>query len=49
MKPFKRTKLIVLLSLMGITSQAQNRTEKSVEGNGDILPEREYIINEENL
>ena len=44
MKLIKRTKLIVLLSLIGISTQAQNLTEKSVEGNVNNLPVREYTL-----
>lgn len=44
MKPFKRINLIILLTLIWITAHAQNATEKSVEGNVDNLPVREYTL-----
>lgn len=49
MKPHKRIKLITLLSLICISSHAQKLTEKSIEGNINNLPVREYtlIIDEE--
>jgi hypothetical protein len=38
--------LFIFLSLLGSTAQAQNLTEKSVEGNVNNLPVREYTLSQ---
>lgn len=44
MKLFKKINLLMALALIGISMQAQNLTEMSVEGNVDNLPVREYTL-----